>query len=135
MEGERVLVLQADIAPPALAEGLRAAGAEVHTVAAYRTVAAAGRRAALERLIAGGVDAVTFTSSSTVTNLLDALDGDRAPLRGALVLSIGPSTSATARAAGLAVDAEAEPHTIEGLVRALVSAWQARQGAQKETIR
>ncbi|MGH2583724.1 MAG: uroporphyrinogen-III synthase, partial [Dehalococcoidia bacterium] len=124
--GSRVLILQADIAPLALADWLRASGAEVSAVAAYRTVAGTSRVAELDRLLAGGLDAVTFTSSSTVTHLLDALDGDRSRLAGAIVATIGPATSATARAAGLRVDIEAEPHTIDGLIAALRAVWRAR---------
>jgi uroporphyrinogen III methyltransferase/synthase len=70
-----------------------------------------------------GLDIATFTSSSTVTHLLDTLDGDTATLTGALIATIGPSTSATARAAGLRVDAEAAPHTIDGLITALCTMW------------
>jgi len=63
------------------------------------------------------VDAVTFTSSSTVANFCDAVG----PLEHApLVVSIGPVTSATARERGLTVDAEAREHTIDGLVARLV---------------
>jgi uroporphyrinogen III methyltransferase/synthase len=125
VRGQRVLLLRADIAPPPLVEGLRAAGAEVSSVAAYRTIDGSGRRAELDRLLADGLDAVTFTSSSTVTHLLAALDGNTAPLADALIASIGPVTSATARAAGLRVDAEANPHTIDVLVAALCEAWNA----------
>jgi uroporphyrinogen III methyltransferase/synthase len=69
------------------------------------------------RVRAGGVDAITFTSSSTVENLCDALGvlPDPQPI----VVSIGPITSDSARARGLRVDAEADPHTIDGLVNAL----------------
>ena len=82
---------------------------------AYRTRAAAldeHQRAAIT-----GADAVTFTSSSTVTNLCDALGDDPLP---SAVVTIGPITSATARELGLAVTAEADPHTIDGLVAALL---------------
>ena len=64
---------------------------------------------------AGEVDALTFTSSSTVTNLLDLLGANPDPQP--LVVSIGPVTSATAVERGLRVDAEAEQHTIDGLSR------------------
>jgi uroporphyrinogen III methyltransferase/synthase len=132
VRGRRVLLLRADIAPPELGAGLAAAGARVASVAAYRTTAAGGRRAELEQLIAGGLDAVTFTASSTVTHLLEVLGGDTTPLQGALVASIGPSTSATARKAGLVVDIEAEEHTIEGLVQALAAAWTERRRAAED---
>jgi uroporphyrinogen III methyltransferase/synthase len=119
IRGKAVLLLRADIAPPELTEGLAAAGAHVTNVAAYRTTAASGRRAELEALLADGLDAVTFTASSTVTHLMEVLGGDTTPLQGALIASIGPSTSATVRAAGLKVDVEAKQHTIQGLVTAL----------------
>ena len=67
---------------------------------------------------AQGADFITFTSSSTVTNLVGAL-GDRMPA-GAKVISIGPVTSETAREAGLEVHAEAERHDIDGLVETLI---------------
>jgi uroporphyrinogen III methyltransferase/synthase len=129
VDGKRVLLLRADIAPPDLGDGLREAGAHVTSVTAYHTTTGNGTRADLELLLAGGLDIVTFTSSSTVRHLLDALGGDTALLGGALVASIGPVTSQTARAAGLNVDVEAHPHTIEGLVAAIQNAWAARRGA------
>jgi uroporphyrinogen-III synthase len=75
---------------------------------------------ALARVRAGDVDALTFTSSSTVTNFCDAVGPlpDPQPL----VVSIGPVTSMTARDRGLRVDSEADPHTIDGLVEALTAA-------------
>jgi uroporphyrinogen III methyltransferase/synthase len=130
--GARVTIFQADIAPPALAEGLRSAGASVTSVAAYRTVAGADRRDQLERLLADGIDAVTFTSSSTVTNLVSALDGDTSRLNDAVIVSIGPSTSKTARATGLTVHAEAEQHNLDGLVEALCAAWRTRRDHAEE---
>jgi uroporphyrinogen-III synthase len=129
MGGKRVLLLRADIAPAALGDGLRDAGARVTSVTAYHTSAGTGTRADLEQLLADGLDFVTFTSSSTVRHVLDVLGGDTALLSGALVASIGPITSQTARAAGLRVDVEAQPHTIEGLVAAMQEAWAAQRGA------
>jgi uroporphyrinogen III methyltransferase/synthase len=68
---------------------------------------------------------VTFTSSSTVTNLLAAAGGRPLP---PVVAAIGPVTAATAREHGLDVAVEAEVHTIDGLVDALVS-WAAEHPA------
>ena len=68
---------------------------------------------------AGAVDAISFTSSSTVDNFCDAL-GSALPEPRPPVVSIGPVTTRTASARGLRVDAEADPHTIDGLVEALV---------------
>lgn len=65
------------------------------------------------------MDAVTFTSSSTVTNLLACLGGPSL-LEGADLYSIGPVTTETLRAAGLEPRAQAAEYTIAGLVAALV---------------
>jgi uroporphyrinogen-III synthase len=99
-----------------VAVGLTAAGWEVRVVEAYRTEPAVPSADALAR--AGSADAITFTSASTVTGHLAA--GGRAVLP-PVVASIGPVTSAAARAAGIDVTVEAAPHTIDGLVDALVT--------------
>jgi len=101
-----------DVLPNALAER----GAKVDVVALYGTVREEPDAAAIEA--ARNADYVTFTSSSTVRNLLDVV-GDGFP-RGARVVSIGPVTSATAREAGLEVAVEAERHDPDGLVEALL---------------
>jgi uroporphyrinogen III methyltransferase / synthase len=118
--GGRVLLVRAAVARDVLPEGLRGKGWDVDVVEAYRTEQAplAEEHAAA----VSGADVVTFTSSSTVTNFVGAM-GDR-PIPPAVV-AIGPITAATAREHGLAVDAEAEIHTIDGLVDALV-AWAAK---------
>jgi len=115
----RVLLARAAVARDILPEGLAAKGWTVDVVEAYRTAAVAldERRAAA----VAAADVVTFTSSSTVTNFLDAL-GDR-PVP-PTVAAIGPVTAGTARDRGLRVDVEAPVHTIDGLVDALV-AWAA----------
>jgi uroporphyrinogen III methyltransferase/synthase len=116
--GPRVLLARAEQARDTLVEGLRARGYDVDVVAVYRTVTARPEGRAVERVRRGDVDAITFTSSSTVTNLCDALG--QVPDHQPLVVSIGPVTSATARARGLRVDAEATEHTIDGLVATLL---------------
>lgn len=122
----RVLLARAARARDALPEALRAAGCEVDVVAAYETHAAP--RDAIAALAAdlevGRIDAVTFTSSSTVDHLCDALGGGAAALlAGVRVASIGPVTSETARARGLRVDVEAPEYTVPGLVRALADSY------------
>ena len=116
-DGGRVLLATAEAARSLLPDGLRAAGWEVEVVDAYRTVPVAPDAATVAAVEAA--DAVTFTSSSTVTNFCDAVGAGRVP---PVVASIGPVTSATATGLGLTVAAEADPHTIDGLVAALVAA-------------
>ncbi len=110
----RVLLARAAVARDVLPDGLRAAGWRVDVVEAYRTEAAEPDLAALDA--AADADAITFTSSSTVTNYLTVAGIDRVP---PVVACIGPVTAATARARGLTVAVEAEVHTIAGLVDAL----------------
>lgn len=115
-----VLLPTADIGRDSLAKGLAGMGAQVQQVTAYRTSPAQGMAdRAIEELEAG-VDAVTFTSSSTVTNLLAMLNGQKTLLERPPVICIGPTTAATAKELGLRVDAVAQEHTVEGLVTALV---------------
>jgi uroporphyrinogen III methyltransferase/synthase len=103
-----------------LPEGLGARGFVVDVLPVYRTTPATPDPALVQRVHDGGVDAVTFTSSSTVDNFCDALGG--APDPQPLVVSIGPVTSDTARTRGLRVDAEAAVHTIDGLIATLLTA-------------
>jgi uroporphyrinogen III methyltransferase/synthase len=116
----RVLIARAETARDVLPEGLTERGYDVEVLAVYRAVPVAPDADDVERVRAGDVDALTFTSSSTVTNFCAAVPGLPEPQP--LVVSIGPVTSATARERGLRVDAEADPHTIDGLVDALLSA-------------
>jgi uroporphyrinogen-III synthase len=114
--GGRVLVAQAAGARPVLAEGLRAHGWDVEVVEAYRTEhpALAGEVVARAR----AADVVTFTSASTVTGFVAAVGLGTRPQ---VVVCIGPVTAEAARSAGLSVDAVADPHTIDGLVDAVVA--------------
>ena len=117
--GTRVLLVRAEQGRDVLPDGLSARGYAVDVLAVYRTVRAEPDAASLERVRRGDVDAITFTSSSTVDNLCDLLD--TVPDPQPIVVSIGPATSDTARARGLRVDVEADPHTIDGVVTALLS--------------
>jgi uroporphyrinogen III methyltransferase / synthase len=113
----RALVARAAEARDVLPDALRARGAEVDVMALYETVAETLSEPQLAAL--AGADYVTFTSSSTVRFLFDAI-ADGARPRGRLV-SIGPVTSATLRERGLEPDVEAVRHDIEGVVDALVA--------------
>ena len=182
VQGQRILLPRADIAREALADGLRARGARVDNVVAYRTVLAvetnqqtskpanreprtrdqgsgtdgcrqvgglgvspsirstdssapAARPDDLDdpvvaQLRQGSIDAMTFTSSSTVSNFFARLEQSGVArdealrlLEPVVVASIGPITSATAREHGLDITVEAERYTIDGLMEALVSVW------------
>ena len=111
-----VLLARADIAPDGLEEALAAKGWTPIRVDAYRTETPrslpAEARRALDR---GEVDAITFTSASTVRGFVRLAGVPQGPK----IVCIGPVTAEEARVAGMTVDAEARPHTIDGLVVAL----------------
>ena len=118
VEGKRVLIVKPAEARDVLPDALRERGSTVDAVALYETVVEPLDEAQQSAL--AGVDYVTFTSASTVRNLLGSLDDGRAALNGARVVSIGPLTSAEAREHGLEVAVEAQRNDIDGLVDALV---------------
>jgi uroporphyrinogen III methyltransferase / synthase len=113
----RVLLPRADIATETLAEGLRERGWEIEDVTAYRTVRAAPPPAETREMIkSGGFDAVCFTSSSTVRNLVGIAGKPHART---IVACIGPKTAETAAEFGLRVDVQPETAAIGSLVDAL----------------
>jgi uroporphyrinogen III methyltransferase/synthase len=118
----RVLVPRALVAREVLAEILRDAGCEVDIVPVYETrPASAERRDELRaHLASGALDVVMLTSSSTADSVCELLGDDAAErLRGVLVASIGPITTATAEKRGLTVGVTATESTTAGLVAAL----------------
>ncbi|MGC9221134.1 MAG: uroporphyrinogen-III synthase [Solirubrobacteraceae bacterium] len=130
----RALVVRARQARDVIPEALRARHAEVDVLAVYQTVA--------DRLGAGQVaavlnaDYVTFTSGSTVHNLLDAVGG--AEVWAALgqarprMVSIGPATSAALREHGFEPDLEAASHDVGGVVDAILAAHLERAKPRQE---
>ncbi len=113
----RVLCARADIAPEGLEHALAAKGWTPTRVDAYRTRMPRTLPAqARDALRAGAVDAVTFTSASTVRGFVGALGRVKGTPK---VVCIGPVTAREARQHGFTVHAVAKPHTIEGLVAAL----------------
>ena len=127
LEGARVLLPRADIARERLGEELREAGAEVVEVTAYRTVLASGDRDGdydvYRMLLDGQIDAVTFTSASTVRNFVEIVGRDQAVdlLRTTVVASIGPVTAEAAQQLDIATSVMPQQYTIPALVDALVA--------------
>ncbi|MGN6813020.1 MAG: uroporphyrinogen-III synthase, partial [Thermomicrobiales bacterium] len=139
LAGQQVLLPLADIAPDTLADELRARGAIVERVTAYRTIPDTSPMGeAVARLLrANAIDALTITSGSTVRALLDRLA--RAGLDVADLIAqgqwpatvcIGPTTAQVARECGLPVAAVAAEHTLDGLIAALCQFFGA-PGAQE----
>jgi len=115
----RIFLPRADIATESLVAGLTELGWEVEDITAFRTVRAAPPPAETREAIkTGGFDAVLFTSSSTVRNLV-GIAGK--PHHTTVVACIGPLTVKAAQEHGLRVDVEADSTTLIGLVEALAA--------------
>jgi uroporphyrinogen-III synthase len=115
VDGKRVLVATAEGARSALPDTLRERGAAVEVLYLYRTL-----REPVDAAAVTAGDLVTFTSSSTVENVLAGLDAEQR--RALRAVSIGPITSEALRGHGLEPVVEADPHDVDGLVAAVLAA-------------
>ncbi len=120
LSGRRVLIPSAEMTRDLIAPGLQARGALVDVVPAYRNIIPSDtvERAAEVFRADPPPDWVTVASSSAVNHLLSVVP--QRHLTGTKIASIGPITSSTVRRYGLSIAVEAEPHTIPGLVEAIV---------------
>ncbi len=137
----RALLLRAATASRELADTLKAAGWQVDEAGVYQTLPNARDGAVLAEMLRDGeVDAITFTSGSTVTGFLSALDQagvSRAELARwmarVVVAAIGPVTAASVTQSGLRVDVMPARATIQALVEALGEHWSTRAGRRLAT--
>ena len=123
--GDKVLLPRAAEARNVLPEELSQQGVDVTVVPAYKTEAGDADKYLVTKLLSDGeLDMVTFTSSSTVKNIVKLL-GDQAVdlLKNAKIAAIGPITAETCRQQGLQVDVQAEEYTIAGLIKAIKEAF------------
>jgi uroporphyrinogen III methyltransferase/synthase len=133
LRGRRVLLPRSDLARDVLADELRQAGAEVVDVVAYRTTLAqpdgAGDYDIYRMLLEGQIDAVTFTSASTVRNFAQIHGQEQAAdlLRGTVVAAIGPVTAEAAEHLGIRTTVMPQRYTIPDLVDSLVAHFRARE--------
>jgi uroporphyrinogen III methyltransferase/synthase len=124
--GKRFLLPRADIARELLADELRKAGGEVVEVVAYRTLQDAGSRNGdpdiYRMLLDRQIDAVTFTSASSVRNFVSMIGQEPAAdlLQSTVVASIGPVTAEAAQQLGIHSTVVPSHYTIAGLVEAVV---------------
>lgn len=120
--GDKVLIARAKVAREVLPERLRELGAQVDVVTAYETVTDCENKDELLALLENGeADMITFTSSSTVTNMLDILGDKKDLLQKTVIAAIGPVTAATCIKNGLTPAVTAAEYTIDGLMSAIQS--------------
>jgi uroporphyrinogen-III synthase len=124
--GLKILLARAAVARDVIPDALREAGATVDVVDAYRNVLPEAAPELLKGALAGGIDAATFTSSSSAQHLADAARAAEIPFpfAGVPAVSIGPITSETLRTFGWEPAVEASPSDIPGLIAALVRLFQ-----------
>jgi len=136
VSAQRILLARAEIARDVVPDSLRHAGAIVDVVDAYRNVLPEAAPEQLRAALAGGIDAATFTSSSSATHLADAARESCIPwpFAGVPAVSIGPITSQTLRELGWEPAIEANPSDIPGLIAALVCFFQ-RKAASERTAK
>jgi uroporphyrinogen-III synthase len=130
--GDRVLLVRAAEAREVLPRELEARGFPVTVVPAYRTVLqTAGGDLIRSVLESGRLDAVTFTSSSTVRGLLALLGSAEAPrlLEGVVAAAIGPITAATAAQGGLRIAVMPDEYTVPALADAIAGHFEAASPA------
>jgi uroporphyrinogen-III synthase len=136
--GKRVLLARAEVARDTIPDALRSGGAIVDVVDAYRNVIPEGAPEKLRRALSEGLDAVTFTSSSSVTHLADVARAASVsfPFQSVPAVSIGPITSQTLRESGWEPAAEAGQHDVPGLLeateRVLVTTRQAHRHQESD---
>jgi uroporphyrinogen-III synthase/uroporphyrinogen III methyltransferase/synthase len=119
--GQRILVVRAAVARDVIPDALRAAGAEVDVVDAYQNVLPEAAPEQLRQALNEGIDAATFTSSSSATHLAEAARqaGIAWPLAAVPAVSIGPITTQTLRDLDWPPITEADPSDIPGLIVAV----------------
>lgn len=129
LEDKKVLLPRAMVARTILPEELTKMGALVDEVSAYETrLDDRGKEELIALLENNEIDAITFTSSSTVSNFMSLLEPDAAKkqLKNIVFASIGPITSDTARTLGIEPDIEANDYTIQGLTDSLLAYYEGR---------
>ena len=121
VRGKTILLPRAREARDALPDGLRVLGAVVDVIPVYQTICETGDGSGLAaELLAGRIDLVTFTSSSTVRGFVDLVGRPAAASGRFAAAVIGPVTAGTARQLGITVAIEALDYTVPGLVAAIV---------------
>lgn len=129
LKGKKILIPRAKVAREVLPDEMRKMGAEVTVAECYVTVKPESKKEEVRKMFEDGrIDAVTFTSSSTVENFVEMWGADECKkmMNGVAVASIGPITSGTARKLGLEPSIEAEKYTTAALADVLIKHFSER---------
>lgn len=122
--GKRLLLLRSQIAPIELTDAFQKEGAYVRQITAYRTLCPKSQiRNGFRMLEKESPDMMTFTSASCVTNFVNTVGPGRfrQAFRKTLIVSLGPATTAALTRNRIRVSRQAHPHTVKGLLKAILS--------------
>ena len=125
IKGQKILLPRTRGARKILPEALREAGAVVDEVETYQAVKPSKSKESLTSILKKGIDVVTFTSSSTVSNFMELLS-DKTVMNGVKVAVIGPITAGTVKTYGLEPHINPKEYTIPCLVEAIAEYFQRR---------
>ena len=135
IQGKKFLLARAAVAREILPDEIKRLGGKIDVAPAYRTVKPTKAAKELRELFAeGGVDIVTFTSSSTVTNFVSMFKRKELPelLKNCTIAAIGPITANTAKGYGINVDIMPKDYTIPALTQAMADYFKTnQQGSRK----
>lgn len=123
VRGQTVLYPRSDLASDVLIQRLTAAGAEVHSIEAYRTAPPGPAAAQALRSSLAWANGAVFASPSAVGNFADLVDPGGGPFVSWVAIAIGATTATAIRQAGFALVTEADRPGDEGLLAGLVRAW------------
>ena len=129
IRGKKFLLARAMVAREVLPEEIKRCGGKIDVAPAYRTLKPSKAAGELKELfLEGGVDIVTFTSSSTVTNFVSMFKRKELPelLKGCTIAAIGPITADTAKGYGIKVDIMPKDYTIPALTQAMAEYFKIR---------
>jgi uroporphyrinogen III methyltransferase/synthase len=135
LQGKRILIPRAKVARDVLPEELGKAGASVDVVEVYRTVRPEGNAEEVKDLLReGAISAITFTSSSTISNFVEMVGVPEVQklTAGVPIASIGPITAEKARSLGIETTIMPKQYTIPALVEALVDYFTAERAESAE---
>ena len=134
IRGKKFLLARAMVAREILPEEIKRLGGKIDVAPAYRTLKPSKAAGELkELLLEGGVDIVTFTSSSTVTNFVSMFKRKELPelLKGCTIAAIGPITADTAKGYGIKVDIMPKDYTIPALTEAMAEYFKTKSTGEK----
>jgi len=133
LKGRRILLARAKEARDVLPEGLKQLGAKVDVVETYRTVKPKGGSKKLKELLTKGkIDAITFTSSSTVNHFAELLKKEdlQILLKDIAIACIGPITARTAKGWRIRVQIQPKQYTVPALTQAIAVYFSKRKQKQ-----